>query len=156
MAIVALPKFTVETSEKAILAGLNKGGLSEISASVRSRLRAKLDPAGRTVFNILSRGRGPVFPVRAKALRYKNKAGQTIIRSSVGPAAGVPVLQRALPSIMRFASTIQKSILTGIPSRLSMVSFVNSIVDFARLAIRDKTPVVSGRLRNSYFTRKAR
>lgn len=46
-------------------------------------------------------GRGPVFPVSAKVLRFKPKgSSQFIFRSSVGPAEAQPFLREALVDVV--------------------------------------------------------
>jgi hypothetical protein len=81
------------------------------------RLRASLEvieqtgPGGRPEVRVGSgvayawvhhQGRGPVYPVRARALRFRPKGARGFIfRRSVGPAAGTFYLKRALPFARR-------------------------------------------------------
>lgn len=108
---------------------------------------------GSYYWNLVNNGRGPVRPVHAKALHWIDpKTGKDVFSMYSGPVAPRHIRENAIPAIQQALVSFPES---GGYDRKSITQFVNSVADYAKSEMQLRTPVVTGKLRDSYRVEKA-
>lgn len=100
-------------------------------------------------------GRGPVRPVRAKVLRFVTKDGKVVFTKFARASAPRHMRENSLPVIRQRANLE----LVGGPTSFTRNGIASHINRIARIALEEmarRTPVITGKLKNSYRVEKAR
>lgn len=109
-------------------------------------------PEGTYYFKYVDRGRGPVRPIRAKALHWIDaKTGKDVFAKYAGPVAPRHIIARALAVVRQKDIEIESGALT----RRKIADFVNAVAMVAVEEMQSITPVVTGKLHDSYRIEKA-
>ncbi len=115
----------------------------------------KRTTTGLSIFNLVDRGRGPVRPVRAKALRIRLRGGRVIFRKFARAARPQFLRQKAVAAMNQAGALAIRFDLT----QAGLVNFINEIARVGLEALKRSTPRrgTGGRsLRDSYEIREAR
>ncbi len=116
----------------------------------------KRTKTGLSVFRLVDRGRGPVRPVRAKALRIPLRGGRVIFRNFARAARPQFLREKAISAMQRAGVLAVSFNLT----QDGLVEFINSIARVGLQELRRKTPRRGfgggKRLADSYRLKEAR
>jgi len=131
-------------------AGLDIGVLE---TAIFNDARSLPSPSGRwggyAYFWPVDRGRGPVRPIFAKALRIPVGDGKFIFRKSAGPAAPREITKNSMSQLE--GSAINAAIMSsGSTLRQWFVVFLNRMASFHSQVFADFTPRKSGKLASNY------
>lgn len=108
---------------------------------------------GQFYWDLVNNGRGPVRPVHAKALHWVDpKSGKDVFSMYSGPVAPRHIRENSIPAIQQALVSFPESVLFN---RAALIEFINAIADYAVSEMQSRTPVVTGRLRDSYYIEKA-
>ncbi len=119
----------VEFDTRDLLRSLPRG---QPEATVRNVKRTR---SGLSVYRLVDRGRGPVRPVRAKALRIPTRRG-VIFRRFAGPARPQNLTEQAVAKMnTEAARSIRFELSHG-----GLVGFLNTIARVGLETLRRRTP----------------
>lgn len=142
--------FRIEFDDKELLRNLPRGAPEAIV------FNDKRTRSGLSLFRIIDRGRGPVRPVRAKALRIPLRGGQVIFRKFARATRPQFLREKAVAAMQQAGVLAVSFNLT----QDGLVEFINSIARTGLNELRRKTPrrgIGGGkRLADSYRLKEAR
>jgi hypothetical protein len=140
-------KFDTTNLDKALDA-LTTGGA--ITAFIFNDARSQ---DGTYYFRYVDGGRGPVRPIRAKALHWIGKDGKDVFAMYAKGVAPRHIIIRAIAVINQERPQFSSA---GKPIREAIADYVNAVAVIAVEEFQKLTPVVTGKLRNSYRIQPAR
>ena len=106
---------------------------------------------GTYYWPIVNNGRGPVRPIRAKALHWVDaKTGADVFSKYSKAVAPRHIRENSIPSIQQALVKIPG----GKLERETIAQFVNEVAAIAVEELKSRTPVVTGKLRDSYRIEK--
>lgn len=111
---------------------------------------------GDFYWKIVNDGRGPIVPVSAKALHWFTPEGEEVFSDYSGPVAPRHILEKALPGIRQIVKRRAKFASVSQFGRPFVVAFVNALAATCVERLKKFTPVVTGKLQDSYRIKKAK
>lgn len=121
------------------------GGLAALESNVSNTAQNK----GFSYFVAVDRGRGPIRPVNAKALRFVTQGGEVVFARSAKDAPAQHLTEQSMANLLPNAMMASNQAHGN-----SFVSwarnFLRAIANFQSQSLSKITPRVSGRLAKSY------